>query len=217
MLKRQVQKSLRRLYWRHIEHLISDDATKPPRRSSGASSKQEELRGWESLHSKTLGNSLQTQKNKSSFSITNFVLCSVPEMLLLLRSLNYVAPPKPDLPEYTDCKNINITEEGVKKLLLNLDPNKACGPDGISPRLLKIVAEEVTPALTLLFRNSYQTGTLPLDWKLAHITSVFKKGEQYKAENYHPISLTCIACKVMEHIIASHIMSEEQHSLPRAA
>jgi hypothetical protein len=48
--------------------------------------------------------------------------------------------------KYTDCKNINITEEGVKKLLLN----KACGPDGISPRLLKIVAEEVIPALTLI-------------------------------------------------------------------
>ena len=95
-------------------------------------------------------------------------------------------PPQPDLPEYTDCKNINITEEGVKKLLLNLDPNKACGPDGIPPRLLKIVAEEVTPALTLLFRNSYQTGTLPHDWKLAHITPVFKKGERYKAENYRP-------------------------------
>ena len=95
----------------------------------------------------------------------------------------------------------------VLLLLLNLDPNKACGPDGITPRLLKIVAEEVTPALTLLFRNSYQTGTLPHDWKLAHITPVFKKGERYKAENYRPISLTCIACKVMEHIIASNIMS----------
>ena len=123
----------------------------------------------------------------------------------MFMSPNYVAPQNQTFLS-TDCKNINITEEGVKKLLLSLDPNKACGPDGISPRLLKIVAEEVTPALTLLFRNSYQTGTLPLDWKLAHITPVFKKGEQYKAENYHPISLTCIACKMMEHIIASHIM-----------
>jgi len=34
------------------------------------------------------------------------------------------------------AKNINITEEGVKKLLLNLDPNKACGPDGTTPRIL---------------------------------------------------------------------------------
>ena len=36
---------------------------------------------------------------------------------------------------------------------------------------------------------------------------VFKKGERYKAERYRPISLTCIACKVVEHIIVSDIMS----------
>ena len=70
LLKRQVQKSLRRLYWRYVENLISDDVTNP-RRSSGASSKQEELRGWEFLHSKILRNSLQTSKNKLSFSITS--------------------------------------------------------------------------------------------------------------------------------------------------
>ena len=100
-----------------------------------------------------------------------------------------------------------------KKLFLNLDPNKAYGPDGITLRLLKIVAE-VTPALTLLLRNSYQAGTLPLNWTLAHITPVFKKGERYKVENYRPISLTCIACKVMELIIASHIMSHlEKNSI----
>ena len=56
-------------------------------------------------------------------------------------------------------------------------------------------------------RNSCQAGTLPHDWKLAHTTPVFKKGERYKAENYRPISLTCIACKVMEHIIANNIIS----------
>ena len=97
---------------------------------------------------------------------SNNQFCSVfsPRDTVTAEEFKLRCPPKPDLPGYTDCKNINITEEGVKKLLLNLDPNKACGPDGISPRLLKIVAEEVTPALTLLFRNSYQTGTLPLDW-----------------------------------------------------
>ena len=86
-------------------------------------------------------------------------------------------------------------------------PTKPCGPDGITPRLLKMIAEEITPALTLLYRNSYNSGTLPLDWKMAYITAVFKKGERYAAVNYRPISLTCIACKLMEHIITSHTMS----------
>ena len=154
-----------------VENLISDDVTNPTssKKKFCCFIKARRTEGMGVSPLKILGNSLQTPKNKPSFSITNFVLCSVPEILLLLRSLNYVAPPppkkkKPDLPDYTDCKNFNITEEGVKKLLLNLDHNKACGPDGISPRLLKIVAEAVTPALTLLFRNSYLTGTLPLDW-----------------------------------------------------
>jgi hypothetical protein len=34
--------------------------------------------------------------------------------------------------------------------------------------------------------------------------TAFKKGERYKAENYRPIS--CICCKLMEHIITSNIM-----------
>ena len=42
---------------------------------------------------------------------------------------------------------------------------------------------------------------------MAYITAVFKKGERYAAVNYRPISLTCIACKLMEHIITSHTMS----------
>ena len=112
----------------------------------------------------------------------------------------------------------------MRKLLLNLNPNKACGPVGITPRLLKMVAEELTPALTLLYRISYLSGTLPKDWKQANITPVFKKGEKYNAANYHPISLTCVACKLMEHIITSHIMSHlekneilcpEQHGFRR--
>ena len=40
-----------------------------------------------------------------------------------------------------------------------------------------------------------------------HVTPVYKKGPKSKAENYHPISLTCICCKVLEHIINSNIMS----------
>jgi hypothetical protein len=45
----------------------------------------------------------------------------------------------------------------------------------------------------------------PLDWRNANVSPVFKKGEKYKAENYRPISLTCICCKLLEHIITSHI------------
>ena len=35
---------------------------------------------------------------------------------------------------------------------------------------------------------------------------IFKKGSKSSAANYRPISLTCILCKVLEHIIASQVV-----------
>ena len=35
---------------------------------------------------------------------------------------------------------------------------------------------------------------------------LFKKGDKSLAANYRPISLTCILCKVLEHILASNIV-----------
>ena len=41
---------------------------------------------------------------------------------------------------------------------------------------------------------------------MAHIFPLFKKGDKCKAENYRPISLTCITCKLLEHIVHSNVM-----------
>ena len=43
--------------------------------------------------------------------------------------------------------DIHITQKGVENLLLNLSPNKATGPDGLSPRLLKELASQIAPSL----------------------------------------------------------------------
>ena len=85
---------------------------------------------------------------------------------------------------------------------------------------MKELADEVAPALSTLFQASLDTGIVPADWRTTLDTPVFKKGERYKPENYRPISLTCIPCKLLEHIVVSHIMKycekhkilcEEQH------
>ena len=49
-------------------------------------------------------------------------------------------------------------------------------------------------------------GNLPRDWKMAHVSPIFKKGAKNIAENYRPVSLTSIVCKIMERIIKSQIM-----------
>ena len=107
------------------------------------------------------------------------------------------APPMPD---------IAITREGVEKLLLKLKPNKAAGPDNISPRILRELADVLADPLCIIFRKSLAEGCVPSDWRHANVAPIYKKGEKYDPANYRPVSLTCIISKVMEHIICSSIM-----------
>ena len=102
---------------------------------------------------------------------------------------------------------ITITVNGVEGLLKGLNPNKASGPDEISHRLLKELHVELAPILTKIYRSSLSTGIVPEDWKAALVAPVYKKGPKCKPSNYRPISLTCIASKLIEHILVSNIMT----------
>ena len=115
----------------------------------------------------------------------------------------------PDLGE-AHCEaasDIVVTENGVLKLLKNLNPNKASGPDQISSRFLKAMSSPIAPVLTSLFQASINQGQIPDDWKTAYVTPLFKKGDRAKASNYRPVSLTSVCCKIIEHVIHSHVIN----------
>ena len=50
------------------------------------------------------------------------------------------------------------------------------------------------------------TCTVPDQWKEANICPIFKKGKKSDPTNYRPVSLTCVACKVLEHVTHSFVM-----------
>ena len=99
---------------------------------------------------------------------------------------------------YPVMSDIQITREGVRRLLKNLKAHKAPGPDGMTPRVMKELREPVACILTTIFVKSYESGEIPDDWKNANITPIFKKGCKYYPSNYRAISLTCISCKLLE-------------------
>ena len=59
--------------------------------------------------------------------------------------------------------------------------------------------------LTLLYQASLKQHQVPSDWKQAFVVPVFMKGNHTRPTNYRPISLTCIPCKIFEHVVYSHI------------
>ena len=106
---------------------------------------------------------------------------------------------------FTPMGEITVDHNGVLKLFNNLKINKASGPDGLSARVLKECSSEIAPILALIYNESLAQGTVPDDWRQANVAPIFKKGEKYDAANYRPVSLTCICCKTLEHIIVSNI------------
>ena len=74
--------------------------------------------------------------------------------------------------------DIAVSKDGVIKLLKGLNPSKALGPDELHPRVLKELATELGPV---------SAGSLTC--------------------NYRLVSLTCVPCKLLEHIVCSNIMA----------
>ena len=71
--------------------------------------------------------------------------------------------------------------------------------------VLQTLHAELAPILQVIFQKSLDSGKLPHIWKEANVSSIFKKGDKSDPANYHPISLTCVFCKVLEHIVASNL------------
>ena len=79
-----------------------------------------------------------------------------------------------------DMQDIRIDIPGVEKLLLNLKPGKACGPDQIPVRVMKEAAPEIAPALACIFQQSIDENELPDDWLKANIVPVYKETNTYQ-------------------------------------
>ncbi|KAK4808263.1 hypothetical protein QYF61_020753 [Mycteria americana] len=98
-----------------------------------------------------------------------------------------------------------IQGDMVSGLLHHLDIHRSMGPDEIHPRVLKELAEVLTKPLSIIYQQSWLTGEVPADWRLANVTPIYKKGRKEDPGNYRPVSLTSVLGKLMEQIILSAI------------
>ena len=101
--------------------------------------------------------------------------------------------------------HIQISNQDVEDVLGLLDVSKACGPDLLSPRLLKEGSPVLSQYLKILFNKSLELQTFPAEWKLANIIPIHKKGDKSDTTNYRPISLISCLGKVLEKCVFKYL------------
>jgi len=101
-----------------------------------------------------------------------------------------------------------IHDEIVLDLLGKLDAHKSMGLDGVHPRVLRDLADMVAKTLSIILQQSWLTGDVPADCRLANVTPIFRKSWKNDPASYRPISFTSVPGNVMEWIISGAIMDQ---------
>ena len=201
-----VQKVIRDAYKKHISNIFSFGTESPDPDSPRKNEKAKKFWSFvKSLKNDAFGiNTLRENGNLKLDTLDKANICNRQFQSAFTRESDDEIPSKGTSP-FTPMGEITVDPNGVLKLLNNLKIHKAPGPDGLSARVLKECSSEIAPILALIYNETLAQGTVPDDWRQANVAPIFKKGEKYDAANYRPVSLTCICCKTLEHIIVSNI------------
>lgn len=100
---------------------------------------------------------------------------------------------------------IRITES-LKKLKINTTPAMYM----FSYWVIKEAKYELVELLTIFFNYSFQSGTIPDEWKLATRTPIKIKGKSIPS-NYRSISWSSTIGKHVNHLEEKNLLRETQH------
>ena len=70
---------------------------------------------------------------------------------------------------------VNFTDDDILKIIRSLSINKAYDYDDISIRMIKICDKATLEPLSIIYKNSIDTGMFPDSWKKSNIVTVHKK------------------------------------------
>ena len=104
------------------------------------------------------------------------------------------------------CLNsLVLSPNEVKLIIKSLPVGKATGPDGLSKRILSVLADELSIPVCALFKQSLQHGTVPDCFKETHVCPIFTGGDPAVPSNYRPISLLSNLDKALERLVFKYL------------
>ena len=114
-------------------------------------------------------------------------------------------------PSRTNLKlhNISVTPKTVKKVTINLDLSKICGPGFIPVVVLKNCEPELSFIPAELFNKCLKESCSLDCWKVSSVVPVFKNvGVRSTAKNYCPVSVFSVVSKVFEKLVNNRIVDQ---------
>jgi Reverse transcriptase (RNA-dependent DNA polymerase)/Endonuclease-reverse transcriptase len=85
--------------------------------------------------------------------------------------------------------------------------SSAPGPDRVPISFLKHSTKCMLEVLLSVFNYSWANGVVPSQWRQANVCAIFKPGKVDRSDpdNYRPISLTSVLCKLFERMILKRL------------
>ena len=111
----------------------------------------------------------------------------------------------PELKTCSSISEIEIPAYAIYEKLKKMRPKLSYGADGIPSIFYQKLALVLSYPLSLVFQSSLSSGVLPAIWKQSVVVPIHKKNAKNRVENYRPISLTCVSCRIMESFLVNRI------------
>ena len=102
---------------------------------------------------------------------------------------------------------IKVSINEVKDAIQNLVLNKSCGSDNIYAEHIKYASEKLIPLISICFTSCFVHGFLPTSLLTVVLVPIIKNkaGNVNAIDNYRPVALSNIFCKVLEIVILGRI------------
>ena len=91
---------------------------------------------------------------------------------------------------------IEINSNTVKHAVMRMKTGRAAGPGDIPIELINSGGQKLLEMITILLNEIINGEKVPEEWKVAIITSIHKKGDKRKCENYRGILVTSIISRI---------------------
>ena len=108
-------------------------------------------------------------------------------------------------PHQTLIGEANLIDYKIKEVLRSLKRNKNPGYDSISSSVVNETLDIFFNPLKYIFNLLLQQRLFPENLKIAKVSPIYKKDEEFLMKNYRPITVLPRFSKLLEHIMYNYL------------